>query len=190
MMADDRHDITGILAAVGTGDVDAPAKLWRLVYDELREIAQAQMRREAPGRTLQPTALVHEAYMKLFGGDTSAFQNRRHFFAAAARVMRQIRIDDARKRNRTKRGGVESPREMTDEPAVFAQDPSEVLAIHEALKRLEEFDERKAQLVTLRYFAGLTIDECAVALEVSRRTVINEWKMARTWLYRELGGSE
>lgn len=189
-MADDGNEITRVLAAVSKGEVDAPEELWRLVYAELRDIARAQMNREAPGRTLQPTALVHEAYMKLFGKTGGAFENRRHFFSAAARVMRQIRIDDARKRKRMKRGGNESPGELTDEPAVFAQDPSEVLAVHEALGRLEAFDERKAQLVTLRYFAGLTIDECAVALDVSRRTVINEWKVARAWLYRELGSRD
>lgn len=181
-MTETGHEITKILAAVSENDAEALTKLFRLVYDELRGMAQAQMLREAPGRTLQPTALVHEAYIKLFGKHGAAFENRKHFFAAAARVMHQIRVDDARKRNRLKRGGNESPGELVSEPAIFDQDPAEVLAIHEALGRLESFDERKAQLVTLRYFGGLTIDECAVALDVSRRTVINEWKITRTWL--------
>lgn len=185
-MTASQQRITEILAAVAAGDRSAPDQLWRLVYDELHHIAQAQMAQEAPGRTLQPTALVHEAYMRLFGPTDTSFNNRRHFFSAAARVMRQIRVDDARMRNRAKRGSGERPAELISEPATFDQDPAETLAIHEVLERLEERDSQKADLVNMRYFAGMSIDECASAMGVSKRTVSNQWQLARAWLYREL----
>jgi RNA polymerase sigma factor (TIGR02999 family) len=185
-----RQEITQILDAVAQNEDGASEYLWKLVYGELRAIAAAQMAREAPGRTLQPTALVHEAYFRLFGKNGTAYNNRAHFFASAARVMRHIRVDDARKRNRVKRGGGNKPGELLEEPAVFDQDPLEVIEIHEILDRLEKVDQLKAQLVMLRYFAGLNTDECAAALGVSRRTVTNQWQLARAWLYRELSGHE
>jgi len=185
------HDspITRILASVGDGDADAHERLWLAVYDELHRMAQHQMASESPGRTLQPTALVHEAYFRLFGDNDVKWANRRHFFAAAAKAMRRIRVDDARKRKRIKRGGGETPvaAEDSPEPAVFDQDPIEVLTIDEALTKLEEKDAKKAQIVNLRYFAGLSIDETAAALGVSPRTIDTEWRFARAWLHRELG---
>ena len=138
------------------------------------------------GRTLQPTALIHEAYLRLMGAVDGEFANRRHFFAAAARVMRCIRIDDARRRGRLKRGGGDSPGSLEDEPPMFDQDPAEVLAVHEALDRLEERHPEQAEVVMLRYFASMTVAETAVAMEVSPRTVNKEWRLARAWLHREL----
>jgi len=160
-----------------------------MIYDELRGLAQRQMAAEAPGRTLQPTALVHEAYLRLIAGNEKAqWANRRHFFAAAAKAMRRIRIDDARKRNRLKRGGGENPRSLQDAPGVFDQDPVEVLAVDEALIKLARTNPRTAEVVNLRYFVGLTGDETAGTMGLSARTVDREWEFARVWLHRELHG--
>jgi len=185
-----RQEITQILKAVARGEKEAGDRLWKLVYGELRSIAAAQMAKEASGRTLQPTALVHEAYFRLFGKNGAAYENRVHFFSSAARVMRQIRVDNARKRKSLKRGGGNKPGELIEEPAVFDQDPTEIIEVHEILDKLEEVDPLKAQLVMLRYFVGLNTDECAAALGVLRRTVTNQWQLARAWLYRELSGHE
>ena len=178
--------ITQLLDAVGEGDVDAHERLWKLIYDELHRLAQHQMAHEAPGRTLQPTALVHEAYLRLFGSDDIKWENRRHFFAAAAKSMRHIRIDYARKRVSLKRGGNRSAVPLFEDQAVFDENPSEVLAIDEALERLKERNELQADIVQLRYFAGMTIDEAAEALEVSPRKVGLQWRLAKAWLHREL----
>jgi RNA polymerase sigma factor (TIGR02999 family) len=179
--------ITQLLDAVHHGDADAHQTLWSLIYNELHTLAQRQMVFEKPGRTLQPTALVHEAYLRLLGNGAAEWANRRHFFAAAANVMRQIRVDDARKRKRLKRGGGDRPGELhEDSGAVFEQDPAEVLAVDEALQHLQEKDPRKAEIVQLRYFAGMTVDETAAALDVSSSTVEKEWRLAKAWLYREL----
>ncbi len=149
-------------------------------------MAHRQMAAEAAGHTLQPTALVHEAFFRLFGNGELQWSSRRHFFGAAGKAMRDIRVDDARRRNRLKRGGGERPGALAEEPPAFDADPSEVLGVHEALGKLEQKDPRKAEVVMLRYFAGLTVDECATALDVSSRTVDKEWRFARTWLHREL----
>ncbi len=186
MTSPKQSPLTELLAAVSDGDPAAQGKLWSAIYGELRRVAQQQMAGETPGRTLQPTALVHEAYFRLFGDKKVQWANRRHFFAAAAEAMRRIRVDDARIRNRLKRGGGEQPGAILDAPAVFDQDPIEMLAVDEALDRLGQTDARKAQVVKLRYFAGLTVDECAAVLEVSPRTVDKDWAFARAWLHREL----
>ena len=179
--------VTQLLAAVGRGDESVHEKLWALIYDELRRLAQHQMANEAPGRTLQPTALVHEAYLRLVGGDEKIqWANRRHFFGAAAKAMRRIRIDGARKRNRLKRGGGQKPGPLQGEPATFDQDAAEVLAIDEALRKLKQTNPRAAEVVEFRYFAGLTRDETATVLGLSTGTVDNEWRFARAWLRREL----
>ena len=180
------HRLTQLLSAAGDGDASAQEELWSVVYSELRGIARHQMVADANDRTLQPTALVHEAWFRLFGDGRGHFANRRHFFSVAAKAMRHIRIDDVRKRNRLKRGGALERGAPEDEPAIFDQDPAEVLAVHEALVRLEAEDPRKAEVVMLRYFAGLTEDESAAALGVSRRTIQNDWRLARAWLYAEL----
>ena len=128
------NPVTELLAAACEGDSDAQGRVWSLIYDELRRIAQHQMSKEAPGRTLQPTALVHEAFLRLVPGDHAKWESRRHFFGAAANAMHQIRVDDARKRNRLKRGGGDRPEALAHGPRVFDQDPSEVLAVNEALE--------------------------------------------------------
>ncbi len=180
------NPITQLLAAIGEGDASAREKLWSLIYDELRRLAQRQMVGERRDCTLQPTALVHEVFLRLMGGEHTQWANRRHFFKVAAQAMRHIRIDDARQRGRLKRGGGQKPSPLQSAPAIFDQDPSEVLAINEALKNLERTDTRKAEVVMLRYFAGLTVDETAEALGLSPRTVDSDWQFARVWLHREL----
>ncbi len=141
---------------------------------------------EKAGHVLQPTALIHEAFLRLFKNESPEWENRRHFFGSAARVMRQILIDYARKRKSLKRGGDR----IGSEPDVLAaspdHDPLELLAVDEALEKLEEKDSRQAKIVELRYFVGLSIDECASVLEIAPRTVAKEWRFARTWLYQEL----
>lgn len=179
-------EITQLLWAATKGDDRARCALWTVIYDELRALARGQL--DARPRTLQPTALVHEAYFRLFGRGDVRWENRRQFFAAAGRAMRQIRIDDVRRKRRQKRGGGAAPLELTIDPAREEQDPAELLAVHEALDKLEKLDPRKAEVVTLRYYVGLTIDECAEAMAVSPRTVDADWRFARTWLHRELSG--
>jgi len=209
--------VTELLSAVERGDADAREQLWSTLYDELHAIARHQMAAEAPGRTLQPTALVHEAYLRLFGRDRAHFANRKHFFTSAAQVMRRIRLDDARRRKRLKRGGpginpdappplavrdgsdqvvhsraVGKPaaRREYDTPVIFDQDPAEIMALDEALARLEQEDPQRAEVVNLRYFAGLTIDQSAEALGRSPRSIDNDWRLARAWLFRAMGGEE
>ena len=186
----DTGQLTQLMAAASRGERAAQDRLWRLIYDELHQIAGAQMGREQPGRTLQTTALIHEAYLRLTGGSQSQWANRGHFFAAAAEAMRRIRVDDARKRGRIKRGGGQPSFPMIDEPAADDRDATEVLAVNDALAKLEECAPRQAEIVKLRYFAGLTGEETAEALGVSPRTVDSDWRMARAWLHRELGGSD
>ena len=198
-MSQETKPITQLLASAGRGDQSAREKLWLLIYEELRGMARREMAHEAAGRTLQPTALVHEAYFRLIANDDVQWNDRRHFFGAAAKAMRQILVDDARKRKSLKRGGERSDPAFAfganssppaRSPVVFESDPAEVLAIHEGLDRLALHDPRKAEVVMLRYFAGLTVDETAQALEVSPRTVDSDWSFARAWLYRELGSGD
>lgn len=218
--------ITELLTAAGKGDAAARERLWEVVYDELHRIAEGQLAREAPGGTLQPTALINEAYLRLVGGGDADWANRRHFYAAAAKAMRRIRIDYARKRDALKRGGPglgkDSPAQgvregipedggcerglshqravewgarprglkpaahCVEDAAVFDEDPAEVLAVDDALTKLEQADPPKAEVVMLRYFAGLSIDETAETLGVSARTVDSAWRFAKAWLHREL----
>ncbi len=177
--------VTKLLHLVNENDLPARETLLKLVYHELHAIARAQMNREAPGQLLQPTALVNEAYCRLFGSGAATFENRRHFFSAAAKTMRDIRTDDARKRRRMKRGN-DQPHEQLKDPPVFDQDPTEVLAVHEALIELEQHNKRIAEVVMFRYFACMTIVECAAALEVSPRTINKDWQFAKAWLHRTL----
>ncbi len=192
-----RQPITEILAAIEQGDSLAHEELWAAVYHELRRLAHHQMVDEAPGRTLQPTALVHEAYLRLFPNGKADFANRRHFFACAAKAMRRIRIDDARKRNSLRRGGGQKPRQfdnpsdsdvigLDELPAVFDDDPAEVLAVNEAMEKLSAEHPRKAEIVTYRYFAGLSARETAEAMDLSTRTIDLDWRFAKAWLHREL----
>ena len=183
----DQNSVTKILQD-DDGEI-ASEELLPIVYQELRRLAAAQMAQETPGQTLQPTALVHEAYMRLVGDEDIRWQNRGHFFAAAARSMRQILINRANQKKAVKHGGGKKRVEL--EGALLADDPESdrILALDEALNRLEEIDQRKAQIVMMRFFAGLSIDETAKALEISPATVKREWQFARTWLHKEMNKS-
>jgi RNA polymerase sigma factor (TIGR02999 family) len=180
--------ITQLLDAASQGDSAARDRLWTLVYEELRRLARHQLASEGGAVPVQPTTLVHEAYLRLTAGQDVEWANRRHFFAAAARSMRQIRVDYARRSRSFKRGGQAAHVDLPDgvEPPVFDQDPSEVLAVSEVLDGLEQKDPRKAEIVMLKYFAGLTGDETARALDISPRTVDSEWRVAKAWLHRAL----
>jgi RNA polymerase sigma factor (TIGR02999 family) len=170
-------------------DVESSAsvsELLPIVYDELRKLAAAQLARETPGQTLQPTALVHEAYLRLVGDVELQWTNRAHFFAAAARSMRQILVNRAIQKKTTKHGGAFKRVELLDHMANEELEPDRLLALDEALEQLEQRDPRKGQVVMLRYFAGLSIDDAAKALEISPATVKREWQFARAWLYKEM----
>ena len=186
MSTQSRKSVTRLLAAVGQGEAAAQEKLWAVIYDQLHTLARRQMADEPPGRMLQPTSLVHEAYLRLFGDEAVQWANRRHFFAAAARAMRRIRVEEARRRRCLKRRGGRQRVSIDEAATVLKQDPTEVLAVDEALNRLQEVDPRQAQVVQLRYFAALTVDETAHALDLSPKTVNNEWRFARAWLHRQL----
>jgi RNA polymerase sigma factor (TIGR02999 family) len=182
--------ITQLLNAANAGDSDAGAELLPQIYGELHRIAQARMAVLRPGATLQPTALIHEAYLRLIGDDKPGWNSRRHFFGAAAQAMRQILVDHARRKTSLKRGGGRKRVALEDiEPSV-APPSVDILALDEALERLERDDPRKAQIVMLRFFAGLTIEETAAALDVSVPTVEREWRFTRTLLHMQLAEDE
>jgi RNA polymerase sigma factor (sigma-70 family) len=210
------NDVTRILNAIDAGDPHAAAQLLPLVYDELRKLAAAKMAKEKPGQTLDATGLVHEAYLRLVarpadqaspvalapgdqtinadedrrgkpgGSSNIAFANRRHFFAAAAEAMRRILVEQARQRKSQKRGGDHKRLRFDQLHLEAEQTPAEFLALHEALERLEAKDRRKAELVKLRFFAGLTNGQAAEALGISTSTADNDWAYARAWLRLEL----
>ena len=182
------QNVTALLLAWGQGDRAALDQLVPVVYDELRRRAERAMRRQPPGHTLQATALVHEAYLRLVDQQRVAWQSRAHFFGVAAKAMRRILIDHARARQAAKRGGAASPLTLGSAGEVAAEQPSvDVLALDEALTRLAALDPQKSQLVELRYFTGLGIEETAEVLGISPATVKREWNAARAWLKRELG---
>jgi RNA polymerase sigma factor (TIGR02999 family) len=183
-------DVTQILHAIAEGDPQAASQLLPLVYDELRQLAAHRLAHQAPGQTLQPTALVHEAYLRLVGDPVgSDWDSRGHFFAAAAEAMRRILVDNARRKGRRKRGGGLTRRDLDSaEPVAVPEVREDLLALDEALTKLASTDPQAAQLVQLRYFAGLSIPEAARALGVSARTADRLWAFARAWLLRELGG--
>jgi RNA polymerase sigma factor (TIGR02999 family) len=177
-------DVTQLLNAIEQGDPTAAAELLPLVYDELRKLAKQKLASEKPGQTLQATALVHEAYLRLVGDQQ--FDNRGHFFAAAAEAMRRILIDQARTRKSQKRGGAQQ-RQDIDEIEIAAPEPSiDLLDLNEVLSRFETVDELKARLVKLRYFAGLTIPQVTEVLGISTTTADRYWAYARAWLHAEL----
>lgn len=157
-----------------------------VVYSELRRIAGAHLARERSGQTLQVTVLVHEAYLKLVDQTRVQWQNRTHFFAVAARMMRRIVVDHARARGAHKRGGGATPVSLDETPGPAVERDAELLALDEALERLTAFDPRQGRIVELRYFGGLSIDEAAAALSLSPATVKREWSMAKAWLHKEL----
>ncbi len=179
-------EVTRLLMALTAGREAAADELFPIVYNELRKVARSFMAREKPGQTLQTTALVHEAYLRLLGGEETNWKDRAHFFRAAAEAMRRILIERARAKARLKRGG-EGQRVGFDENlAAVEPRAEEVLALDEALSRLEHQDPAMAQLVKLRYFAGLTVEETARALELSQRSVNRQWTAARAWLRVEM----
>ncbi|MEP3478213.1 MAG: ECF-type sigma factor [Fuerstiella sp.] len=185
-------DVTQILSRIEDGDPQAANQLLPLVYEELRKLASHRMAQEASARTLQPTALVHEAFMRLVGSDAGQeWDSRGHFFAAAAEAMRRILIDSARKRNSAKRGGQSVRKQLQEDDAVLdADDGHTLLALDEALTELAKTEPELARMVELRYFTGLTIDETAKVLGVSPRTTKRNWTYARAWLKRAMGGTD
>lgn len=180
--------ITELLADWRAGNQQAFDKLFTLVYEELRRLASGYMRRERSDHTLQTTALVHEAYVRLANHQKAIVENRLHFFAIAAKVMRQILIDHARTRNYAKRGGG-APNLSLDEIAILSDErAAELIALDEALLKLSEIDPRQSQIVELRFFGGLTLEETAEFLKISSDTVTRDWNMAKSWLYRQING--
>jgi RNA polymerase sigma factor (TIGR02999 family) len=189
---DPRADVTRLLRSAGRGDTDAVQQLAGAVYQELRGMAAAQLAREAGARTLQPTALVHEAWLRLQGDAGHEWQNRAHFFGAAGEAMRRILVEQARQRAAHKRGGSGRREDLEAAAGEVAATPPadglDLLALDEALARMEQRDPRMASIVKLRYFVGLSVDDAAAALDLSRRTVLREWTAAKAWLHRELTG--
>jgi RNA polymerase sigma factor (TIGR02999 family) len=180
-------DITRLLDAAVRGDGVAAEKLLPLVYDELRRLAAAKMAREAPGQTLQPTALVHEAWVRIVGAQGEIrFENRAHFFGAAAEAMRRILVDNARRKQRVKHGGLLQRVDWTNLDLAIAEDDDAVLAVSEALDKLAQHDPVAAQLIKLRFFAGLPNVEAAKILGLPERTAKRTWAYARAWLFEEL----
>jgi len=180
-----QKEVTQLLTAWHDGDRDAFDRLVPLVYDELRAIAHRYVRREQTGYTLQTTALVHEAYLKLIGGGEVNWQDRQHFFAVCAQVMRHLLVDRARARLAAKRGG-DPQRVSLDGTIVAPEMDGDLLALHSALEKLEVLDPRKAMIVELRYFAGLSVDEAADLLQLSPITIKREWLKAKAFLYSEI----
>lgn len=180
------EDVTQLLIAYGEGDRKALDQLLPVVYAELHQIALRQMRHERADHTLNATALVHEAYLKLMDQNQVSWQNRAHFFAIASRMMRQILISYARKHNAEKRGGGQAHTLLDGKEIALGERADELLALDEALTQLGSFDERLAQVVEYRFFGGLTIEETAAVLDVSTMTVKRDWNKAKAWLYREL----
>jgi RNA polymerase sigma factor (TIGR02999 family) len=182
-------DVTQILSAIQAGDPKAAAELLPLVYDELRRLAAARLADEKPGQTLQPTALVHEAYLRLVGGGRPRdWTGRGHFFGAAAEAMRRILVEQARRKRAGKRGAGRAPQPLDPEGLAAPEPGEDLLALDEALRRLAGKDPQKAELVQLRYFAGLTIEEAALALGISVTTANRHWAYARAWLHQEVTG--
>lgn len=182
----EQPDVTQLLLAWNGGEVEARDQLLRVVYDELRRIASGQLVGEKPGHTLQATALVNEAYLRLVDQTRVHWRNRAHFFGIAAQLMRRILVDYARRRKAAKRGGGATVVEFQDSLTPRAERSVDLVVLDDILTRLEEFDARAVRLVELRYFGGLTIEETAEVLEVSPATVKREWATARAWMHREL----
>jgi RNA polymerase sigma factor (TIGR02999 family) len=186
----DPGEVTRLISEMRQGNQKAAEQLMPLVYHELRRMAAAAMNRERPGHTLQPTAVVHEAYLRLLGGENLSVENRAHFFALAARSMRQVLVDHARRKLAGKRGGEIHQRvELEDHLALTEQQSEEVLALHDALEQLQQLDVRQAQIVEMHYFAGNSVEEIAAVLEISDRTVKRELQTARLFLKQQLKGT-
>jgi RNA polymerase sigma factor (TIGR02999 family) len=186
----DHSQVSVVLREAQAGDQDAIPQLLSMVYDELHRLAQAQMARVPPGQTLQTTALVHEAYLRLVGKEDLQLEGRRHFFFAAARAMRDILVEQARRKAGPKRGGGRSRVVLDEAVALTEPPPEEVLALHEALADLEKEDPLKAQIVNLRYFTGMSMQETAAVLGLSERTAHRHWRFTKAWLKSRLGEPE
>jgi len=182
--------ITRALEIAGEGDVRAADSLLPLVYEELRRLARARLARETPGSTLQPTALVHEAYLRVVGDDDPGWDNRRHFFGAAAQAMRRILLDQARRKAQLKHGGADARADFDCADVAIEPPADNLLEIDEALQKLEAADPRKREIVNIRYFAGLSNEDTAATLGLSVGTIEREWRFIRVWLRRELGKAE
>jgi RNA polymerase sigma factor (TIGR02999 family) len=183
------EQVTQLLTELTGGNRAAVDELTPLVYQELKRIARGQLRNERPGHTLQPTALVHEAYLKLVDQREVAWQNRVHFFGVAARLMRRILLDYAKQRVRDKRGGGMHHTTLNEGLVVSSDRASDLVVIDEALTRLEQLDARQAKVVEMRFFGGLSVEETAEAMGISAPTVKREWAMAKAWLHRELASA-
>jgi RNA polymerase sigma factor (TIGR02999 family) len=186
MSGERQHEVTRILRDWSGGDPAAAERLMPFVYDELRRLARAFLARERGAHTLQPTALVHEAYVRLVDQRSVDWQNRAHFYGIAARMMRRVLTDHARAHATEKRGGGAVHLSLEDVQVPVEQRASDFVALDEALEKLAQFDERKCRIVEMRFFAGLKDEEIAEVLGVTTRTVLRDWKYARLWLYREL----
>jgi len=184
--SDSDNSITALLSELNRGNRDVEEYLIPKVYDELRRVAARHMRSERVSNTLQTTALVNEAYLRLVDMPAIPWQNRAHFFAIASRLMRRILVDHARARHAGKRGGFQHQVTLDDAIPAAMQESVDILALHEALNRLTEFDSRQGRLVELHFFGGLSFEEIALVLHISERTAKRDWKMARAWLKNEL----
>ncbi|HEY3743000.1 MAG TPA: sigma-70 family RNA polymerase sigma factor [Bryobacteraceae bacterium] len=182
-------NLTVLLKSWASGDQDALARLMPLAYDELHRIAQQRWRGQQPGHTLQPTVLIHEAYLKLISQGQRTFENRLHFFAVMSMAMRQVLVNHAEASLAAKRGGGKVNVPLDEANTAALREAKEVLDLHEALKLLAQVNPRQSRIVELRYFGGLSIEEAAEALSISAVTVTRDWHMARAWLARELGAS-
>jgi RNA polymerase sigma factor (TIGR02999 family) len=184
------NEVTRVLSSIDEGDPHASEQLLPLVYDELRKLAAQRLAQEKPAQTLEATALVHEAYLRLVGGGDRAWGSRGHFFAAAAEAMRRILVENARRKKRARHGGGQQRVEIELADLPTRLPPDDLLALDEALGRLEQLDPVKARLVTLRYFAGMTIEQAAAALNISRVTAHRYWTFARAWLHQQMTGGQ
>lgn len=182
----DAPQVTALLRRMSAGDSSAAAELFPLIYEELRRLAAHFMAGERRGHTLQTTALVHEAYLRMVDQRQSDWKSRTHFYGAAARIMRRILVDHARARHAEKRGGDARPMPLDESLAHRSEPPQELIQLDEALTRLGELNQRQSRIVELRFFAGLTVDETAEVLGISAKTVKRDWGVARAWLHREL----
>ena len=183
-------NITELLAGYSRGDKDALDQLMPIVYEELRRQASRYLRREQVGHTLQTTALIHEAYVRLVDQRNMQWQNRAHFFAIAAQLMRRILVDHARTKKRVKRGGSDIRVSLADADVAAKDQDLDVVALDEALQRLSHIDEQQSRVVELRFFSGLTVEETAAVMGISPATVKRDWSMAKAWLHRELSGDK
>jgi RNA polymerase sigma factor (TIGR02999 family) len=183
-------NVTRILNAIEQGDARAADELLPLVYEELRRLAAQKLSQELPGHTLQATALVHEAYIRLVGSETQDWSSRTHFFTAAAEAMRRILIESARRKQRLKRGGGQQKVDLNNAELAIEGPSDDLIALDEALVKLANVDKVKADLVKLRYFAGLTLEQAAGVLKLPERTAKRYWAHARAWLYRQVTGGK